>query len=311
MDVSPIMKKAILLSLVCCFFLSAKAQVSDLNDFYRPGAIWGSAWSSTFYPVYPRIFRITSDTIVDGYTFHLISYSQAGVTNQFLGGIRVDGQKVYFRNLSSDTIYTSEIKFVPGVEYMMYDYDVKVGDVLPWKRYYQGVSRIDTVNFNGTLLRRYHFYQMGMGSYHDYWIEGIGSNLGFWGSYFLPYYQYNTWERTVVYCANNYQYQFDSPAIELYDGKCHLKSLGVNTLQENDGVSLFPNPSRDDIHLRSENAALSQVSIYDLQGREVYQKKFSGGTKQIQLQMDLAPGVYLIKISLENGMVSARRLIRN
>jgi hypothetical protein len=81
-----------------------------------------------------------------------------------------------------------------------------------------------------------------------------------------------------------------------YIDDIHLSILPV---ENEDAVSVYPNPVRDVLYIQSP-AAVEQVSIYNLNGKPVKQTAVSGREVNVS---DLAAGVYLIKIKTATGAV--------
>jgi len=70
-------------------------------------------------------------------------------------------------------------------------------------------------------------------------------------------------------------------------------------------MQVFPNPSSDNISIRSINAASqSTVKIIDLLGNELYNEVYSGG--EIKLPVHWANGIYLIQLSDDKGEKTSR-----
>ena len=72
-------------------------------------------------------------------------------------------------------------------------------------------------------------------------------------------------------------------------------------------VQLFPNPVQDRIHIKSSEQPITRVTVYSVLGNTV--RDVHSGFRELTLN-DLKPGVYFVRITLENGIVS-RTLIKN
>lgn len=76
------------------------------------------------------------------------------------------------------------------------------------------------------------------------------------------------------------------------------------------GMKIYPNPFNSFFTLESSNAELLEpftVQIYNAQGRLVAQKQMT--TEKENIQVNLIPGVYLVKVS-GNGMKQSFKMIR-
>ncbi len=69
-------------------------------------------------------------------------------------------------------------------------------------------------------------------------------------------------------------------------------------------VSIFPNPSSGSFSISTENAEglPSEISIFNTAGQQIYSKRELDGLKSIELNLDLAPGVYIL-IGSDNGEI--------
>lgn len=94
-------------------------------------------------------------------------------------------------------------------------------------------------------------------------------------------------------------YRQDAWVIRVDSNGCILSncSVGIKNLEfSKKTIDVYPNPSTGNINIDSEEE-IKRISIYDLQGRVL--KQIRGN--QSQLELPTATGLYLLKISLENG----------
>ena len=73
-------------------------------------------------------------------------------------------------------------------------------------------------------------------------------------------------------------------------------------------TSVFPYTSTGAINILSAHN-LAQVLIYDMSGRVVYIQTLQSGTTNATLQLQLAPGTYLLKSVSDDGRESVNRII--
>lgn len=250
---------------------STRAQSGDLNLFYEQGTRWATVTSYSF-PRYATTYgaslaEIGADSVISAHTYHLVRYNLDAVPTR-LGAVRVDSQRVYFLNLSADTVFvtwphdassnSNSGTLLPGAEYLLYDYRIRMGDTV----FRKVVQRIDSVQVNGISLRRFWFREAPGTFINDYWIEGIGSNLGFLGSYSgaTPTYPgAAVFPRTFHYCAPTMFYEFSeiSSGNVFGAGNCDLKPLTVARASTQPEIRVFPNPSDGDIHIELGDATLA------------------------------------------------------
>ncbi|MES2478459.1 MAG: T9SS type A sorting domain-containing protein [Bacteroidota bacterium] len=83
--------------------------------------------------------------------------------------------------------------------------------------------------------------------------------------------------------------------------------LGINTLNQSASLEVFPNPLKEDLHIRT-NAKINEVELYDLQGRKIIMQK---GSNVNNLHLEVLPtGTYLLKVRDDNGNVFIKRVVK-
>ena len=86
--------------------------------------------------------------------------------------------------------------------------------------------------------------------------------------------------------------------------------LGIDDLDLNNQVLMYPNPSSGKIAIKSSGNILQNIQISDLKGRVVANYKLEGitNTKEINLSK-LSSGVYLVNINSDKGSVVKKLII--
>ena len=75
--------------------------------------------------------------------------------------------------------------------------------------------------------------------------------------------------------------------------------------------SVFPNPSTGEISLRLERNDLRHVDIIDTYGRVILTKSVKG-LQQVSIDlMDVSKGLYIVRLTSENGSTAAQKLVLN
>lgn len=83
-------------------------------------------------------------------------------------------------------------------------------------------------------------------------------------------------------------------------------SLGIKEQSMASTISVYPNPVKDNLHLTSTGNAIS-ASIYTLTGQFVKSPKIVANKIQTD---DIATGVYLIKLNMEDGSKATLKFIK-
>lgn len=96
---------------------------------------------------------------------------------------------------------------------------------------------------------------------------------------------------------------FDSPSYREFGVRYATKMLsllgnkitGIETDLEN-GLSIYPNPTIGELEIKSDKFQLNSVEIYDLAGKQVFNKKFVL-TNHIKFNPQLQKGFYFLKLN--------------
>lgn len=89
---------------------------------------------------------------------------------------------------------------------------------------------------------------------------------------------------------------------------CECADVSVSERDAEIGMSIYPNPSVDGIVNITSQKEFTRVSVVNLLGMEIY-RKTALNTRRFTLATDgLKPGIYLVQIELENGLVGTRKL---
>ena len=135
---------------------------------------------------------------------------------------------------------------------------------------------------------------------------------GSWQSVFIPLSHFENFDTgTFDYDLNNiFQYKFDGNGTVYID---NIFFSTTNTLgNENFGDSQFtayPNPATDVWNIRSSNAGISNVEIFNTLGRSVKRMEVEGSNVSIEVS-DLSTGIYFARISDNNGQTNTVKLIK-
>lgn len=93
------------------------------------------------------------------------------------------------------------------------------------------------------------------------------------------------------------------------DGSLVLSGLtAVNPVAKKSQLLVYPNPSRDDIHIQT-SGEISQLSLYAINGQLLYSKSNLNGS-ETQLQLPTEKGVYLLIIQLEDGTLFKEKVLK-
>ncbi|MCL5129609.1 leucine-rich repeat domain-containing protein [Algibacter sp. L4_22] len=81
----------------------------------------------------------------------------------------------------------------------------------------------------------------------------------------------------------------------IVEGTLSSKSIALEL-----GFTMYPNPTNGIVNVRNNNNTNVAITVYDLNGRALLNKKVTNTTSEINIT-NLASGVYLFKVKSENG----------
>src|SRR5690606_34497764 len=83
-------------------------------------------------------------------------------------------------------------------------------------------------------------------------------------------------------------------------------SLGVSNTVVFD-FNIYPSVSNGNININLPNAAASSVAVFNTMGQQVFANKYS--EKNITLNLQVAAGVYMVKVTADNNSVTKRIIV--
>ncbi|MFD2541312.1 T9SS type A sorting domain-containing protein [Lacinutrix gracilariae] len=104
--------------------------------------------------------------------------------------------------------------------------------------------------------------------------------------------------------STNHEYSWARGFIHKYNFSSFNLSVNDNNILD-DSLSIFPNPTNSIITINSVKNSIFKVSIYDINGRFLFQTNNSS----IDIS-DLPSSIYLLKIVLDNGNIINRKIVK-
>lgn len=92
----------------------------------------------------------------------------------------------------------------------------------------------------------------------------------------------------------------------VHDYEYLCTTVGLTEVQNN-SIELYPNPTDDELNIKLDYSISGNIKIYNTNGKLVYHSSINGLSKRINL--DLAPGMYIVNISNEEGNVHLEKVI--
>ena len=220
--------------------------------------------------------------------------------------IALDGDQVYIKRSGNPyTTYYVGDGFSPdfgaGFE-LLYDFSLNVGDTA----YYQygptqpiTVLSIDILNVQGEPRRKLNLHN------GESWIQGMGSTYHPLGPKLFYF------ENAYEVCSADMEYLGTSPVdTSSYLGPCGIPSTAELINLETGGLSIYPNPTTNDLNISTEASSnIVVVQLFDELGREIIKQDGNGETMQLSLTT-LNTGIYIYQVALDDGSTIVGRVIK-
>jgi hypothetical protein len=284
------------------FLLMVLSSVSALAQYTLPFPTSDAEWITvTSVPYNPLVYQYSSLFIIQGDTLiNNISYHKIGNGNVATGVFRTEGKKVYYLNDYRKCSYPGCFSFPDTSEVLLYDFSLQVGDSILYAigynniKYYNKITGISAGTHGDTLKT----FSLQPTSYNweflaaDLWIEGIGSNQGFFTSYV------NAEFTADLACFHNktetytYDYSPFSPCV----------ALGIENSTVASTAEVYPNPSNSIFTLNdphySPNA--TSVKIYNALGALLVEQVLTAPSCTFDLS-NQSEGMYVVMLTGKNN----------
>ncbi len=93
------------------------------------------------------------------------------------------------------------------------------------------------------------------------------------------------------------------------DGNYTYSTIVLVSFQNNQAVSVYPNPSTGNIYIKGLNTNTTQTEWYDISGRIVLNQTVSVNNGMVKLNTNLANGVYVLKYTTGNDSWNTQKII--
>jgi hypothetical protein len=149
-------------------------------------------------------------------------------------------------------------------------------------------------------------------------VKGISSEGNGYGTIVIGQYDWSSWEAEMrsIRFSNHGQvltlemWNFDHGPLMFYLTRIGTLSAEIAELGKDHLISIFPNPAKDIIHLNLQNpGSVKSIGIFSLDGINMKLDKASVKTGAIAVT-DLAPGMYLLKVTFTDGHISTSKFIK-
>jgi len=247
-------------------------------------------------------YGINGDTLINSTTYHKLYVNQGG-----LGAINPESQFIAatatyyaaYREDANKKIWL--IRDESSTEILYYDFALNQGDNFCFESQPSGltclvVDFVDDILINGANRRQIHF---SYGGQNDVWIEGIGSISKDWSGIW-------SFVGNLSYDLNCYKENLTT----LY-GQCDYPTSIINSVSENDNISIYPNPalSKINIDLQLNSSDNLSLDIYSTMGIKVLSVIDFNSKTSVDIS-SLTSGQYVAVISNSMGNIWTKKIIK-
>lgn len=286
------MRYVFILSVISCFSISF-AQ-NNYSHFPDSNAVW-SIWD--------RKITVNGDTTINGLQYKKYYNADSNFSNPF-----------YLAALREDVTTQKVFAFHPtdSVERILYDFSATAGDTVESQSIFANMNSanqpltfkvlaVDSISILGNYHKRLKIKSLCESQpIEDYWVAGIGSvsaglfdagMFGFCGAICFS-------APPVLLCyERDGNLLFDNPS---YDN-CIEYPLGTTELEQEIGVSIYPNPTADIVTITSKET-IDNYSIYSINNQLILSKKNNTNFVEVSFA-NLPSGVYFVKITTSKGSI--------
>ena len=289
------MKKFYIL-LVAIFTINV-ANAQQYIPFPESNAVWNQKFQYGEFPYdtsYYFQYGFNGDTLINSLLYHKVYRLNDTTLNSnatYQGCLREDTLKKVFyigKGFWPFEVYNQEIQ--------LYDFSKTVGDTINYGIYgKKQIISVDSILINNNYRKRFHVLW-------DYFIEGIGSVESLLSPITaIPNKVYTSWN--LVCFKQNDNIIYLNP---IYNS-CFPSLSNINEITNNNNISIYPNPTKDNLTIETNTNTEQRLEIINLIGQTVYtiyiNKKATVNTSAF------AKGVYILKLSSDKETL-VRKIVK-
>ncbi|MFY9310413.1 MAG: T9SS type A sorting domain-containing protein [Bacteroidia bacterium] len=287
---------------------------------YRPFPTDSAQWSirhtiGTPFDQTSFQHKMKGDTLLNGIVYHKIYYSTDlaySSPNEILHCfVREDTTKKVFIKYPIDV-------GVDTTEFMLYDFNLQVGDTTTIRLFYptDSLFKLVVTNVDSNLfLTEYRKYiglqpiggwMWGGGCDDSFsWTEGLGCNIGG----FL----YNEFPANA--CFEGYVYDlvcFWHKGVYVFGGTYCDYETGTKEIETNDfNLLLYPNPATDELNIvfNDTTATTAIVEIHDLFGKLIERVPLKAGVAYNYYTQSLQKSIYVVSLYMNGKLSENKKLV--
>jgi len=289
---------AVYLITICNLFAQ-----NNYNKLIDTNKVWNNIGTNPPW-LYTKFYKFSSDTVLDGITYHWLKESNDSVNWVKSALLREDtiSKRVF--------LYGYSFGVFQGGEGLIYDFSVSIDDTLAlFNPVMCGdtcriiITDMDSVLVGNQYRKKFifdilpspHCFQLS-----NFFIEGIGYEYGVYDiggglvGGFLP--------RLVCYHENN-SLMYVNP----YYGFCFTTTVGVEDSEVQESVT-FEYLLNNTLKIRAKEH-IKEIAIFNITGQKIFDKNCN--TNETILNLNNYPrGLYFIKVLMESNRVVIKKTLR-
>ena len=284
--------------------LSSAALGAQVNDYFVNNPGWVCYHSASPWPCELEDsinYYISGDSVINTMTYKVLY--KRGHRNEY--SIALPDPNCMYNYTYQDTFPTGFLRsqgmqmyFIPNgdsVEYLLYDFNLTVGQQLP-PTYLSAsvtytVTSIDSIYTAAGYRQRYFLN----GNNFEYLIEGVGSSAGLLYPLGPLFEQYAS---LLCYSQN------DTAWFPSQGPGCSIITTIAGPVNEPVSLQVLPNPASEYVSITTPGMILNSVVVYNGQGQIVKQQS----TAEIYVG-DLAPGIYFVRAENDSRIFTDELII--
>ena len=249
-------------------------------------------------------YKVEGDTTIGGVDYKLVKKNYPDINQEWTTAfcLREDSRKWYIIGAYEPHI---------SDEVLLYDFSLETGDSIynAWAQSYSSViEHGDTVLENGQTRKYLILGEDNLPpTMNDMWIEGLGSASC---HVELPCFYLNIIDACAIsLClSNNDELLFTSfPNLHCYDSGGNFFTSLNKIEQEDNSITLYPNPASKEVNISSESI-INSIEVFNSFGQRIYQEKTKLKEKTIDIS-SFSKGVYIIGVNTDRGYIR-KKLIK-
>lgn len=111
--------------------------------------------------------------------------------------------------------------------------------------------------------------------------------------------------------GNYYVVITDANGCSAFSSTFSMNDVGISEVYANGSLYVYPNPNNGKFTVAfNHNVHSGRFDVYSLDGKNVHSETLNAGAENTaELQLNLAPGMYLLRMTLEDGSVLTQRMV--